>query len=345
MFRDKKSSVLIIIILIMSFCLGALSIDILPKIKNKLIRQSVKWDLVESRDWSNEFQLITINSSEDDHLQRAYVLKSEEKKPLLISLHTWSGDFSQTDPLAKLALKYKWNYIHPDFRGANNSKNSCLSSLVITDIDDAIDYAINNFNVDVKNIYMVGVSGGGYVALGSYLKSRHKIKAFLSWVPISDLSAWYKESLALSNEKYANDILACTSSEANMLNKQSAINRSPLYWDVPPETESSLEIYAGINDGHAQHGSVPISHSLLFFNYLIDKNGFTDKKISSSTIINLLTRNSKIDTNFDEIEGRGVIYQNKAPKISLTIFDGRHEMLPEYTFERLIKLSQSEVSN
>jgi len=325
----------------MSFVLGSLSVKFFPKIKNRLIYQSVKWDLVEDSNWGDAFQLVNIKSSEDSRLQKAYTLPSAEKSPLLVSLHTWSGDFSQADPLAELALKYGWNYIHPDFRGPNRSNNSCLSPLVITDIDDAIEYAINNYDVDVENIYVVGVSGGGYVALGSYLKTRHKIKAFLSWVPISDLSAWYNESLALSNDKYAKDILACTSNGSDIINEKSAINRSPLYWEIPFKNQSNLEIFAGINDGHANQGSVPISHSLLFFNHLVSKQGMENRLIEHSTIIDLLTRNSKVNPNYKKIGGRGIFYQNVTPKVSITIFDGRHEMLSEYTFDRLLKMSES----
>jgi len=117
-------------------------------------------------------------------------------EPLIVSLHTWSGDYSQNDPLAEMARKEGWNYIHPDFRGPNRTRDACLSKKAITDIDDAVQYAKDNGNgnVDMNNIFIVGASGGGYATLGSYLKISHQIKAFLSWVPISDLSAWFHQS-------------------------------------------------------------------------------------------------------------------------------------------------------
>jgi len=295
----------------------------------------------EQKKWRSAFKHIKIVSSEDGSLQDAYFLSSSEKKPLLVSLHTWSGDYSQADPLAELALKYNWNYIHPNFRGPNWTKGACLSSLVTTDIDDAIGYAFNNATVDYKNIFIVGVSGGGYATLGSYLKTKHDIKAFLSWVPISNLTDWYYQSKSMLNEEYANNILACTSSiDEGKLDDISSKKRSPIYWDVPTRSNGLLEIYAGINDGHTGEGSVPISHSLLFFNHIVSALGESESRIDSSTIINLLTRAFKGNYNYKKIDNRAVIYQKKSRNISITIFDGGHEMLPNHTFKRLIEISK-----
>ncbi|WP_010553442.1 alpha/beta hydrolase family protein [Pseudoalteromonas arctica] len=85
-------------------------------------------------------------------------VSSKDTAPLIMSLHTWSGDYQQFDPLASLSLKAGWNYIHPDFRGPNNSTDSCLSDKVISDIDDSIFYVIKNGNVDKDNIFIVGTS-------------------------------------------------------------------------------------------------------------------------------------------------------------------------------------------
>lgn len=302
-------------LVIVSFCIEDVSVKLYPKIKGALISQGEKWDIIEASKWDDEFQLVEITSSDDGSLQSAYFFSGinsgvdASKKPLLVSLHTWSGNYSQVDPLSAMALKQGWNYIHPDFRGPNWSKDSCLSKLVTTDIDDAIQYAIDNSNVDIENIFVVGVSGGGYAALGSYLKTRHKIKAFLSWVPISDLSAWYYQSMSLNNEKYSKDILACTSG-SQVFNEQSAIKRSPLYWDIPAENNGVLEIYAGINDGHIGYGSVPISHSILFFNHLVSNYGLPGNRVSEDDTVKLLTRAHEINATYNKIGDRQVIYQN-----------------------------------
>ena len=62
--------------------------------------------------WNDDFKLVQIPSSIDTVVQPAYFLDSKEKSnPLLVSLHTWSGDYTQADSLAYLAKNEKWiNY-------------------------------------------------------------------------------------------------------------------------------------------------------------------------------------------------------------------------------------------
>ena len=338
-----KNKWLIFVLLIVSvFCLAGMSVKLIPKVKGYLFNQVNKWDLVDHSEWKSHFRSVTIKSSSDGSLQNAYFLAATEEKPLLVSLHTWSGDFSQTDPLADLADKHEWNYIHPDFRGPNWTKDACLSSLVISDIDDAIQYAIEHSSVDIKNIFIVGVSGGGYTTLGSYLRTQHRIKRFISWVPISDLSAWHNQSLSLNHYNYAENITACTSSLDGTGEKVK--ERSPLYWTFPEKDNGALDIYAGINDGHKGGGSVPISHSLLFFNRLLHEKGIEERKVDDSTAIDLLTRANRISQSAEKIGDRSVIYRNITSEATLTIFDGGHEMLPNYTFGRLIELSKNPIT-
>ncbi|MEE9327715.1 MAG: prolyl oligopeptidase family serine peptidase [Cocleimonas sp.] len=299
---------------------------------------TLKSYLYNSKDWREEFSLISIQSNRDSTLQAAYFLSvsKNKAKPLLVSLHSWSADYTQQDPLATLALKAGWNYIHPDFRGANNTKDACLSDLVISDIDDAIQYAIDHAHVDLDNIFIVGASGGGYVTLGTYLKTRHKIKAFLSWVPISDLSTWYSQTIK-KHPELAKNIIDCTSNNQTF-NKSLAKKRSPLYWEIPTTNNGKLEIYAGINDGF--EGSVPISHSINFYNYLIKHYRLDDQLVSAEDTDKLLKREiPKPNIKFNKIGKRQVLYKKDTPKVSITLFTGGHEMLAEYCFHHLEKLS------
>ncbi len=323
------------------FCLGGISVKLIPKAKGYFYNQAVESGLVGNSEWNSNFRSVTIKSSIDGSLQSAYFLAATEEKPLLVSLHAWSADFSETDPLSDLAAKHEWNYLHPDFRGPNWTKDACLSPLVISDIDDAIQYAIDHASVDIKNIFIVGFSGGGYATLGSYLRTQHRIKRFVSWAPISDLSAWYSQSLSLNNNHYADNILACTSSLDGTGEKVEA--RSPLFWTFPEKDNGALDIYAGINDGHEGGGSVPISHSLLFFNRLLHEKGLKERKVNDSIAIDLLTRAHRISKSAESIGDRSVIYRNITSEATLTIFDGGHEMLSNYTFGRLIELSKNPI--
>lgn len=327
----KKLS-LYITILCVFFLLGSVfekKNNFLSTLKEKT-SQSIPWDSLQKETWGSEFKVVEIVSSEDSSKQYAYFLAAKDKSPLIVSLHTWSADYQQNDPMSDKALKQGWNYIHPDFRGANNSTDACLSELVISDIDDSISYAIDNGNVDLDNVFIVGVSGGGYTALGSYLRTKHKINTFFSWVPISDLSKWFQQSLS-RKQKYSIDILRCTDSEKE-LNLSEAVKRSPLYWEIPSKLQN-IEIYAGIKDGY--FGSVPVSHSIDFYNKIA---ALDDKSMIVTPAESMSIMSKGIFESTQMIDDRKLLFNKKSSHASITIFDGGHEMLTDYTFERMKEL-------
>jgi len=334
----RNKTILILFLILTSFIIGGLTGHYYPQIKSRLISNINIWDNTNTQKWPNEFLLVKIRSSVDDTEQSAYFLKGDSgtPKPLVISLHTWSGNYSQNDSLALMAKDAEWNYIHPDFRGPNWTSDACLSEKAIADIDDAIQYAIDNGNVDMANVFVVGASGGGYATLGTYLRTRHRVKTFLSWVPISDLSAWYHQS-SHRKSKYAQDILKCTS-DGSILEENEAKLRSPLFWDVPEKPKGKLEIYAGINDGYT--GSVPTSHSILFYNRIAQHLGNHNDLVTQVDIIELLTRGIDHNGDLGRLGDRQVYYRRGTDLLSLTIFDGGHEMLLEYCFERMKAIAE-----
>lgn len=290
--------------------------------------------------WDNDFKLVEIESTLDKKMQKLYFYKSKSPvpKPLIVSLHTWGGTFSQEDPLSKLSKSKDINYVRPDFRGSNTTKDACCSDLVISDIDQAISYAIANGNVDTSNIFIMGVSGGGYATLCMYMKSKHRIKKFSSWVPISDLVAWYSDK-SIQKYNYPKDILACTSSENGILNVKVAKEKSPIYWSIPSNraSNSNLEIYAGVNDG-TETGSVSITQSINFYNKLLTDLSVKDKsKYVSEIEKSKLLEYRKPIAKFGKIAGREICLFKRYKRIKLTIFEGGHEMLPEFAVNELIR--------
>ena len=287
--------------------------------------------------WSNAFKLVEIKSAMDDHIQKAYFYASTaaDPAPLIVSLHTWSGDYSQKDTLSWFCVAKGLNYIHPDFRGINNTKNSCCSDLAINDIDESITYAIENANVDTSRIYVVGTSGGGYATLSTFMKSKQRIRKFSAWVPISDLIAWYHES-SIRQNKYAGDILGCTESNDSMLNMSVAREKSPVYWDTPVSKFDNAElfIYTGIYDGI--QGSVPITQSINFYNKLLSDLAVSDssKYVSAYEKLQLLEFRRPLG-DFGKIADRRIFLQKEYKNIKLVIFEGNHEMLPEYALKVL----------
>lgn len=309
------------------------------RVKNKKSEEQViKYDDTREKKWRHDFKLVQIPSSLDGVVQRAYFYKatSKSKKPLIVSLHTWSGDYQQADDLTPLILQKELNYIHPDFRGANNTINACASKLAISDIEDAISYAIKNANVDTTKIYIIGVSGGGYATLASFMKLKHNVKKFAAWAPISDLTAWYRESTVRRN-KYSKDILDCTDSESG-LNVDLAKRKSPLFMETPVARlkNASLSIYAGIYDGF--QGSVPITHSINFYNKILKDLSVSDstKYVTESETLKLLEHKCSMG-KLDSIGGRKVCLKKQYGNLSLNIFEGGHEMLTEFALNKLLE--------
>lgn len=273
----------------------------------------------------------SIQSTLDKNTQVFYYDKStsSKAKPLVVELHSWSNTAdSQKDILAEQAHIKNWNYILPNFRGVNNHLKACCSEFVISDIDEAIDWALQHMNVDKKNIYIIGNSGGGYATMAMYMKSRHNIRSFSAWSSISDLATWHKESLERKN-KYADEIIQCTNANG-VLDDQKARERSPLFWETPikKRRNSALQIYAGIHDGYT--GSVPISQSIHFYNKLLIDTGETDdaRYVSSNdTSIMLKTQSFPLKKPIKKIDNRAILYQKSSKKITITIFEGTHEIL------------------
>jgi dipeptidyl aminopeptidase/acylaminoacyl peptidase len=269
-------------------------------------------------------------------------VKGSQAKPLLVSLHAWRENYQSEDVLAKKALDAGWNYIHPDFRGPNNNPEACLSDKVMQDIDDAISYMIDTATVDKDNIYVVGFSGGAYAALGAYIKTRHNIRVFSTWCPVSDLEAWYYEARK-NSLSYSVDVLNITNS-IDVFNKEEARRRSPLYWSVP-KNSGEIKIYAGVDDGHGG-GGVSIKHSLLFYNKLVRDLGGDALALINDGIMNslLIDRRLNSENGYGDLGDRKIIYKNNYKNISVVIFQGTHEMLYDYAFMELQGVANSNIA-
>ncbi len=302
------------------------------------------WDNTARTQWNSAFKKVEIKSSADGSIQPAYlyVAQGKMRKPLIVSLHTWSGDYSQKDPIANEILARDWNYIHPDFRGANNKPDAACSRLVLSDIEDAIQYALKNTNADPEDVHIIGTSGGGLATLAAYMNIRYPVKSFSAWAPISDLEAWYWESVG-RKQKYAADILKVISADS-ILNAKEARRRSPLFQEFPKELRKNarLYIYEGIHDGY--EGSVPITHSINMYNRLVGEMKYGIREIdqimpktvgdsdmvSEKEIIGLLTqRMNPAHNDQAKLFDRKIHLSREYENINLTIFEGGHEQIPQ----------------
>jgi dipeptidyl aminopeptidase/acylaminoacyl peptidase len=210
---------------------------------------------------------ILVKSTIDGSMQPSLFYKAKgENRPLLVGLHTWSHNrFNQVDRMVPYAEKYDFNLVLPEFRGANLGENpicteACGSLLAKQDIKDVVDYIKNTEEVDEENIFLLGASGGGHMALMMAAVAPELFRAVASFVPITNLAKWYME-----NENYAPHVKACCGTKAEML------RRSPvLYMDGI--AKANVKIFAGKYDP-----VVPVAHSEDFYYNM--KKKYPDAKI------------------------------------------------------------------
>lgn len=204
---------------------------------------------------------IYVRSSLDATMQPSVFFKSDskEKRPLLVGLHTWSFDrFNQVENMLPFAEKYDFNLLLPEFRGANLETNkncmlACGSEYAKQDIVDAIDYAIAYEGIDSNNIFLLGLSGGGHMALLMAAKCPLMFKAIGAYVPITNLEKW-----AQQNEQYANHIQACCGNSSEEMQKRSPVNY------IHEIARANLKIFHGKSDS-----VVPVAQSIDFFSSMM----------------------------------------------------------------------------
>lgn len=198
---------------------------------------------------------ILVKTTLDGSLQPSLLYKAEGKRPVLVGLHTWSYDrFNQVKNMVPWAEKYNFHLLLPQFRGPNLISNpqcqeACASLLAKQDIIDAIDYLIAQDIADKENIFLLGSSGGGHMALMMAGYKPEYFKAIGAFVPITDLKLWTEE-----NPNYRPHVLACCSEDE----AQMAL-RSPITY-ADTIVKANLKIFHGKYDS-----VVPVSHSINLF--------------------------------------------------------------------------------
>ena len=200
-------------------------------------------------------QELLITSTLDGTLQPSLFYKaSSPQRPLLVGLHTWSYNrFNQIKNMLPYAEQYDFNLLLPEFRGENTAKNpecdkACGSAYAKQDIKDAIDYVIENEHVDGENVFLLGLSGGGHMALLMAGFCPTCFKAIGAYVPITDLEAWTAQ-----NANYKKHVLTCCCSTEEMA------KRSPISY-VDTIAKANLKIFHGKFDP-----IVPQSQSLTLY--------------------------------------------------------------------------------
>ena len=197
---------------------------------------------------------ILIRSTLDGTMQPSlyYRSASAEKCPLLVGLHTWSFDrFNQIGNMLPMAEKYDFNLLLPEFRGSNLSSNphctqACASAYALQDVKDAIDWAVTEGGADPRYVFLLGLSGGGHMALMMAGFCPTVFTAVGAYVPITDLAKWTKQK-----ESYAPHVFACCSDSEEEMAK-----RSPMTY-IDTIAQANVKIFHGKYDP-----VVPVSQSV-----------------------------------------------------------------------------------
>ena len=294
---------------------------------------------------------ISFTSSYDGSLQAAYLTQPNQPQtnhstsaesatpapdaplmPLVVSLHSWSGDLEQRNvDLEQRVAERGWFCLQPNFRGVNEHPLACASLAAQQDILDAIDWVQQKHAIDPQRIYLTGESGGGHMTLMMAARYPERWTAASAWVGISDLAAWHAKH---AEGRYGAMVRACCGGAPGdnpQVDEQYSL-RSPLTF-MTSAKDVAIDISAGIHDGHL--GSVPIRHSLDAFNLIAEANQspvISEQEISQlSRRDGRLNKPGKSDLGFDPTFAREFYLRRHANRARVTIFEGGHEGIASAT--------------
>ncbi len=287
---------------------------------------------------------VSIKSTADGSEQPCYVILPDgfdatgEPVPLLVSLHTWSGNVEQRNkPLEQLADERGWIYVFPHFRGPNSHPDACGSAKAQQDILDAVAWAKAKYPVDPKRVYLTGVSGGGHMTMLMVGCHPDIWTAASAWVGIGDLAAWHNRHAKSRYGAMARESCGGAPGDSDEVDRQYR-DRSPVT-HLHRAKDMPLEIAAGVHDGH--RGSVPIRHSLGAFNTIARAAGATP--IGEEEIVQLSRKDGRLDNPLasDQVEdptfGRKIYLHRHAGPARVTIFEGGHEGIAAAAVEWLAR--------
>jgi dienelactone hydrolase len=274
-------------------------------------------------------------------------LPEGKRAPLLVALHTWSGDYLQTGGEVKYAewcQQNGWIFVHPNFRGPNRTPEALGSDLMIADIRAVVEWAKQNASVDEARIYAIGASGGGHATQLLAGRTPEIWAGISSWCGITDIAAWHSETSAAGRLNYAGHIVGAIGGlpDASKTTMAEATHRSPLTW-LENAGPVPLDLNHGINDGRG--GSVPFSHSLRAFNAVVPPTARIPEASIAAWYADPMTLPR--DPNLsDALYGANPpLFRKTHGNTRVTIFEGGHEILHEAALNWLAAQRKGEPVN
>lgn len=280
--------------------------------------------------WPDKVSEIEYLSRADNSMQPAlfYDPGGEAKKPLLVALHSWSGNFKQANgPFGQWCIDHGWVMIHPNFRGINDHPQACGSELVVQDILSAVEHCRTKCRIDDRRIYLIGSSGGGYASLLMAGRAPELWAGVSAWCPIYDLAIWHGDTKKrnLRYDEMLEQVCGGAPGASPAVDEQYRV-RSASNWLKQAKGKVRLSINTGITDGH--NGSVPVGHTLRAFNAVAQPGDAI-----SEANIEMMEREPKMpvalqqsieDPSFGE---KRPLFRRESETAQVTIFQGGHEIV------------------
>lgn len=281
--------------------------------------------------------LVRITSSKDGTLQPCWYWMPEKNVgrpvPLVVGLHTWSGDYTQTGAYRSVLREAKrrgWAFVGPNFRGPNSTPDGCGSEVAVQDIEDSVAYAKKNGGIDADRVYIIGGSGGGHMTLLMLGRKPGLFAAGAAFCPITDLARWHADSVLKHPGRvkgYARMMeKACGGTPARRPHEYA--KRSPLTWlQAAKAVDTPVYIATGIHDGWT--GSVPVGHALRGFNALCrDGDRLSETQISDIEKKRRIPAGLAKESCRDPFYGqrKRVLFRRTSGNVRVTLFEGGHDV-------------------
>ena len=278
---------------------------------------------------------IQVPSTLDGTLQDSYlVLPSTYReggaaRPLAVLLHTWSNDLEQRQPGVEAEAEARgWLLLAPNFRGRNDRPEACGSPLAQQDILDAVAWVKSRYPVDERRVYLLGLSGGGFMTMLMAGRYPQLWAAGSAWVGISDLEAWYAEH---PGDNYGAMMRSCYGGAPGDGERVAAVyrERSPLTY-LRPGLGIPLDLAAGRDDP-----TVSMEHTLRAFRALAP--GVLPEGETAALRAGGEKGPESGDAPRDPLIDRRIFLRRTAGDVRVTIFDGAHEWFPSAAVEWLAR--------
>jgi len=275
--------------------------------------------------WPPEVQDITYPCLYDTSMQPAmyYDPGADGPVPLLVGLHSWSWSYTTglSEPYGQWAVDSGWAFIAPNFRGPNGHPISTGSNAVVQDIIDAVAYVKSQVTIDTNRIYVIGLSGGGHATMLMSGKAADIWGGASAWVGVSDLTAYYQESIALGTTVWQSIQSACGGNPVtDSAAAAQSYTRSPIHF-LHNAVDFNIDINAGINDG-----TVPVSQSLRAFNVMAaPEDTLTEEEMAYFVTEKAVPPSLTGQAPYDPLYGTGgVLFRRTSNSCRITVFNGGH---------------------